>query len=608
MPRPKDLRESLPGLRRILGRMRPHMHDQRTLVAGGFIALFTEVAFRLLEPWPLKIVIDAVVLPQAAAGPRLLLMLALCGVTVVAFAGMRALAAYLMTTAFALVGSRVLTRVRAELFAHLQGLSLRYHQGARSGDLLTRLTGDVNRLQEVAVTVALPMVGNVVTLVGMSVVMLVLNWQLACLVLALFPVFVLFGSRDSLRINGAAREQRRREGELAGGAAEGLAAITVVQAYGLEPEQQRAFSASNDESLVSGVRATRLSAGLERRTDLLVGIATGLVVTAGGYAAVIGHLTPGELVVFVTYLKSAFKPMRDMAKYTGRIAKAAASGERVAELLSARPDIVDGPRRAPLPRVGEVAFEDVSLGYGAGRWGLRGLDLRVPARTRVGVVGPSGSGKSTMASLLLRLQDPTGGRVLVDGLDLRDLPVAAARSQVAVVLQESVLFATTIAENIRHGDRAASDREVLAAARAANAHDFISALPDGYDTVLGERGATLSGGQRQRIAIARAMLRRSPIVVLDEATTGLDPENQREVLGALAELTSGRTAFIISHDADAVADCDLIVAVHGGRVLRQGPPGEVLPGLRAVGADLDPGTIGTRPITRRTNGVAGGGR
>ncbi|MGI5118779.1 ABC transporter ATP-binding protein [Marinactinospora thermotolerans] len=601
MARPKNLRESLPGLRRVFGHLRPHLRQERTLVAGGFIALFTEVAFRLLEPWPLKIVLDAVVRPDLEPTPRLMLMLVLCGVTVVAFAGMRALASYLMTSAFALAGSRVLTKVRGDLFAHLQRLSLRYHRSSRAGDLLTRLTGDVNRLQEVAVTAALPMVGNVVTLLGMSVVMLVINWPLACLVLAMFPVFALYGTRDSARINSAAREQRRREGELAGGAAEALAAITVVQSYGLEAEQQKGFAASNDSSLVSGVRATRLSAGLERRTDLLVGIATGMVVTAGGYAALSGSLTPGELVVFVTYLKSAFKPMRDMAKYTGRIAKAAASGERVAELLAVRPDITDGPLDVTPPRRGEVRFESVSLDYGAGRWGLRGLDLAVPAGTRVGVIGPSGSGKSTMASLLLRLQDPTEGRVVIDGLDLRDLPVAAARSQVAIVLQESVLFATTIRENIRHGDPTADDAQVEAAARAANAHGFVSALPDGYDTVLGERGATLSGGQRQRIAIARAMLRRSPIVVLDEATTGLDPDSRREVQDALAELTRGRTTFLISHDIDAVADCDVVIAIHDGRVLAQGRPQEVIEVTANIAAASE--TTGSPTEPRRPTGA-----
>lgn len=568
-------RRMLPGLRRTMTVVRPHLSggSNRMLVAGGFIALFAEVAFRLLEPWPLKIVVDLVVAPGAGTRPGLWVTLVLCGLTLVGFVACRALAAYLTTVAFALVGNRVLIRIRAHLFDHLQGLSLRYHQQTKLGDLVTRLTSDVGRLQEVAVTAALPLIGNVVTLVGMSVVMLILEWRLALVALAAFPIFALISSRDSRRINEAAKAQRRREGDLAGTAAEALGAITVVQSYGLEPVLSGRFSASNNRSLRDGVRATRLAAGLERRTDLIVGAATAIVVAGGGYAVLSGQLTPGELVVFISYLKSAFKPMRDLAKYTGRLAKAAASGERIADVLHAVPDIVDAPHARPAPPWrGSVRFEGVHLAYDGRGEALRDINLAVPAGTRIGVSGASGAGKSTLGSLLLRLRDPSAGRVLVDGWDLRDLTVASVRAQIAVVLQESVLFADTIAANIRLGRLGASDAEVGAAARAANAAEFIEALPDGYDTMLGERGATLSGGQRQRIAIARAMLRRAPIIVLDEATTGLDAANDRAVTDALDRLTRGRTTFVISHDPRALASCDLVAVIDHGRLVRVGPP------------------------------------
>ncbi|PRX97130.1 ABC transporter ATP-binding protein [Allonocardiopsis opalescens] len=584
---PEQLREALPGLRRTLGYLRPHMRDQRLLIGGGFVALFAEVAFRLLEPWPLKFVIDTVVAPAAAGQPGVVRVLLLCAGALIAVAALRALSAYLMTVAFALVGNRVMTRVRAQLFGHLNRLSLRYHRGSRLGDLISRLTGDVGRLQEVAVTAALPLVGNVVTLVGMSVVMLVLDWRLAVFTFVAFPVFIWFGSRDSRRINTAARRQRKREGELAGSAAESLGAITVVQAYGLEPLLQRRFDASNDQTLTEGVRTTRLSAGLERRTDLLVGVATAVVILAGGYAALLGQLTPGELVVFVSYLKGAFKPMRDMAKYTGRIAKAAASGERIVDVLRTEPDITDRPGATPaMPWQGDIRFENVSAGHTEDRLALRDVNVHIPARARVGIVGPSGSGKSTLAALLPRLIDPAHGRVVVDGRDVRDLTLDSVRSQIAIVLQESVLFATSVRDNIRSGRPGATDEEVEWAARAANAHDFILRLPEGYDTVLGERGATLSGGQRQRIAIARAIVRQASIVVLDEATTGLDPTTEREVTAALAELTRDRTTLVISHDLDAVADCDMVLSVYGGRVRTLTP------------AELAEATATTAVITR----------
>jgi ATP-binding cassette subfamily B protein len=361
--------------------------------------------------------------------------------------------------------------------------------------------------------------------------------------------------------------QRRREGDLAGTVSESLGAITVVHAYGLEQELGNRFASNNNRSLREGAKTTRLSAGLERRTDLLIGAATAAVVFAGGSQVLSGHLTPGELIVFVTYLKGAFKPMRDMAKYTGRIAKAAASGERIVDVLTTDVDIRDLPHAKPAPRfAGHVQFDDVTAAYGAGRVALKGVTLDVPAGSTVGVVGESGAGKSTLASLLLRLQDPVSGRVLVDGHDMRDLTLASLRSQVAIVLQESVLFATDVRENIRFGSATASDEEVEHAARLARADEFIRALPDGYDSELGERGATLSGGQRQRIAIARAMLRDAPIVVLDEATAGLDGDSEREVRAALERLCADRTTFVISHDPEAVRHCDVVVRLQQGRL------------------------------------------
>ncbi|SEF17500.1 ABC transporter ATP-binding protein [Jiangella alba] len=567
-----DLRSALPGLRRTLRYLRPHLRPERWLLAGGFGCLLAEVAFRLIEPWPLKYVIDAVIEPGAADRSGIVALLLLCAVALVAAAGLRALSAYLMTVCFALAGTRAMTAVRADVFAHVQRLSLRFHGSTKTGDLLTRLVGDVGRLQEVAVTAALPLLGNVVALLGMTAVMVVLDWRLALIVVAAFPVFVLASSRSSRKITSAARLQRRREGELAGTAGETLGAITVVQAYSLERILQRVFGADNQRALRDGVKASRLAAGLERKTDLLVGVATAAVLLVGGTRVLDGALTPGELVVFVSYLKGAFKPMRDLAKYTGRLAKAAASGERIVDLLETVPDITDAPHARPAPRFrGELRFEQVDLDYGTGERALRDVSLRIPAGCRVGLVGPSGSGKSTLAALVLRLYDPTGGAVTIDGHDLRDLTLASVRGQVAVVLQESVLFATSVRENIRYGRPDATDAEVEAAARVAHADEFVRRLEYGYDTVLGERGTGLSGGQRQRVAVARAVLRDARIVVLDEAATGLDRESSAAVRDAIRALTRGRTTLVISHVPEEVADCDVVVRLEAGRVVEYRP-------------------------------------
>jgi ATP-binding cassette subfamily B protein len=310
----------------------------------------------------------------------------------------------------------------------------------------------------------------------------------------------------------------------------------------------------------------------------LVGLATCIVLLAGAQRVLAGDLSIGELTVFLTYLKTAFKPLRDIAKYTGRISKAAASGERITEVLDQHPDITDASWARPAPRFhGYLRFEDVRLSYGSGRPALRGLDLTVRAGERVAIVGSSGAGKSSVAALLTRLHEPESGRVLIDGHDVRDLTVGSVREQIAVVLQDSVLFAGTLAENIAYGvARQVSPEEIVQAARVAGADGFITALPDGYDTVLSDRGAGLSGGQLQRIAIARAAIRSAPIVILDEALTGLDPDTEAEVVDALGRLTAGRTTLVITHDHQAAADADRVIRIEDGIVLADGHPDQVL--------------------------------
>lgn len=333
MARPTTLRQAWPGLRSTAVRFRDHIRQQRGLLAGGLLALIAEVGFRLLEPWPLAYVIDALVassgsdLATRGVGTTdLTVLIAVCALAVVAVVALRALMSYLMTICFALAGNRVLTRVRAELYAHLNALSLNFHDRRRTGDLVTRVTGDVGRLQEAAVTAMVPLVGNLLTLAGMLVVITVMDWQLALVVLLVFPLFGLLSVRLTRRIAGVSRQQRAAEGNLASLATESLSSMVVVHSYSLQSRLQERFGGSNQRSLADGVKAKKLSAGLERKTDVLVGVATGLVLAFGAHQVLNGRLTPGELTVFLTYLKTAFKPLRDIAKYTGRIAKAAASG------------------------------------------------------------------------------------------------------------------------------------------------------------------------------------------------------------------------------------------------------------------------------------------
>lgn len=580
------------ALRRTLRVLRPHVRPHTGLVAGGSLALVLEVVFRVLEPWPVKLVVDAVTrslgadlaTPGPVATTRLLIA---CGLATISIVGLRAVSNYLATVAFALAGSRVATAVRQRVFDHVAHLSGRFHSTSRSGDVVQRLVADVGRLQEVAITAGLPLLVNVFTLLAMSGVMIWLDPVLALVVGAAAATYLLFARTSTDQITQAARKTRRNEGDLANLAQETMGAIRVVQTYGLQDELSRRFTSSNKRSLTEGVKARRLAAALERRTDVLIGLATAVVLVFGGSRVAGGAMTPGDLVIFLTYLKTAMKPLRDLAKYTGRIARAAASGERVADLLDTENDIVDPAHPVHLGRVrGSLDLERVHVDYGDGPV-LTDVTLHIGAGERVAIVGPSGSGKSTLTALLPRLLDPADGRVLIDGVDVRDVSLADLRAQFAVVLQDTVLLSGTVADNIRHGDLDATDAQIQQAARLARAHDFISRMPHGYDSVVGERGVTLSGGERQRIAVARALLRDAPIVILDEATTGLDGANAESVREAIATLTAGRTTIIVTHDGDTAREAERIVRVEGGRLHGA---------CRAAAPERE--RAGTRPIPR----------
>ena len=591
-----------PSMRRSLKLVAPDIAPHRALILFGVLALLMEVAFRVLEPWPLKIVVDAVTAFRGAKvshQPASVELLIGCGVALLLIVGLRALSNYLATICFALVGSRAATSLRARVFRHVQGLSQQFHARNRSADTVQRIVGDVARMQEVAITAGMPLLANVATLLVMVVVMFVLAPLLASVVLVAIVAFAVTSGPTSRKITDASRQTRKGEGHLANTAQESLASIRVVQAYGLENMVEKNFTSANRTSLREGVRSRRYAARLERTTDVIVGLATAIVLVGGGLRVMQGAMSPGDLVLFTTYLRTTMKPLRDMAKYTGRIARASASGERVADLMEITPDVVtpDEPVR-PDVVTGAVRFDRVVTEYD-GVEVLRGLCLDIRPGERVAIIGPSGAGKSTLVSLLVRAIDPVSGCVRLDGYRLTDLDLTQLRASVSLLHQEAVLFTGTIRENIRMGRGDATDAEVEDAARAANAHDFIMEQPDGYDTVVGERGGTLSGGQRQRIAIARALLRRSPVVVLDEATTGLDPEAASLVLDAIDRLAAGRTTLAVTHDAEVALRATRVVWIEDGRIRLDATPEELVATsdvfrawVQASGRDMDSIRIG----------------
>jgi len=578
--RRRTLQQSLPSLRRIVTRFWPYIRKERWLLAGSLLALVAEVALRALEPWPLKVVFDWLLGGKRAGhsltfanaeGVEPAVLLKLCALAIVVIRGLRALADYGNTVGFSLAGSRVLSQVRSEVYRHLQRLSLAFHDRARSGDLILRVMSDTAMLKDVAVTAALPLLANLLIVLSMVGVMFWLNWRLALLALTILPVFWLWTATFTRRIQQTARNQRQRESAMASTAAEAIGAMKLVQALSLEPLFAGSFFKRNQEGQKEDVRGARLTAGLERAVGFLTAVSTALVVWYGARLVLRQELTPGELLVFLTYLRNTFHPVQDFAKYTGRLAKASAAGERVIDLLEQTPAVRDLPGAVPAPAFrGAIRFENVSFAYEPDRRVLEEVEFAVDPGQHVALVGPSGIGKSTLASLLLRLYDPGQGRVLIDGRDIRDYTLASLRAQISVVLQDTLLFAATVRDNIAYGAPSATAADVEAAARLANAHDFIQALPKGYDTVLGERGVTLSGGQRQRLAIARAAVRKAPILLLDEPATGLDEENERAVLDALTRLAQERTTFFITHDLRVAAGADLVIYLERRRVLERG--------------------------------------
>lgn len=592
MAKAKSLKQSMPGIRRLISFVRPYTRRHNPLLAMSFFALFTGVLMRALEPWPLKMIIDHVIVPKGGKTPagwidQLEPMTIVVGssLTLILILGMRALANYYQKVGFALVGNRVLTEVRNALYRHIQCLSLAFHNKTRRGDLIVRVIGDIGLLKDVAVTAFMPLLGSIMILTLMVALMLWLNWKLALLVLLTAPLYWLPTLFLGKRIQTQSRKQKRRESAMASTAAESIGAMQVVQTLSLEDTFADQFGKQNQKSLKEGVKIKRLLARLQGTVQLMTGVSTAIVLFYGSILVLRGSLTAGGLLVFLSYLKAAFNPMQDFAKYSGRLARASASGERIMEIFEIQPDVADEPDAVTAPPFhGAVRFEHVSYGYEDRQTVLKDVDFSVRAGQKIAIVGPSGAGKSTLIGLLSRLYDPDCGRVLIDGYDLRHLTLESLRMQVSVVLQDTLLFATSIEENIAYGAPENTPEDIRNAAKLANIHEFIESLPGGYSTQVGERGVTLSAGQRQRIALARAALRQSPILILDEPTSSLDKENRFAVRQALDSISSGRTTFMISHALPEIEHADLILHLENGVLTESGSHAQLMSASGAYAA------------------------
>jgi subfamily B ATP-binding cassette protein MsbA len=558
-------------------RFRRFLKPYRLALGLGAVLVMAGIVADLAQPWPLKVIIDgaithkpqhswlAHVIQGSAQRPEAIVLRSLAALVllVTMSALLQFVSDYLMSGA----GQRVMMDIRNELFAHLQRLSLSFHSRQRVGDLTSRLSGDMNRLQDMLVAIFDTLIPNVVMLVGLASVMLVIDPGFGLLALSIAPLLFVVTYRYTLRIRRASRAAREAEVDLASHANETLASILAVQAFNREEYEDQRFAVRSHEALGAGLLAIKLKASFTPLIDVVSLLGT-LVVTYFGVRRVLdGSMTLGLLIVFLAYLNSLYKPMRALSKLAYLVSRGVVSAERVLEALELDERVPErAGARAVLLR-GAVEFRDVTFRYLPDRAPvLEHVSLRVEAGERVGVVGATGAGKSTFLSLVSRFYDPESGAVLVDGIDVRDLRLSSLRSQVSLVLQEPILFHGSILDNIRYGAPNATVDAVLEVAEAAHVTEFLDELPDGLFTDIGERGASLSGGQRQRIAIARALLLRAPIVILDEPTTGLDAVSERLVLDGLTRLSAGRTTFVISHRAAPLVGVDRTIRVSGRRV------------------------------------------
>jgi ABC-type multidrug transport system fused ATPase/permease subunit len=564
-----------------------HYRPYRGRLAIALLCLVGSVTSAMLAPWPLKLILDRVILgkpfkhgfeflnPMLAHDANLLLGLLACSVVVLA--ALEAVFSYVNKYWASGTGDRMSADIRERVFAHLQRLSLSLDESLQSGELIYLVTTDTRAMKNLLIDFPQDFLQRMLTIVAYSAMMLALDWRLGLLALCTAPLVSFLTQRFGPGMQRAIRQMREQESELASIAAENVASMAVIQAYGQEGSERDRFNAENQGSLESQMQALRLHRLYGRLVDLLVASATTAVLYFGGRFALRGDIPPGTLVVFVAYLREIHAAFEKFSLLFLGLARSMVSGERLMALVGRDIVVKDEPGAVPAPPLhGHIEFRNVSFSYREGQDVLRDVSFTIQPGQTVALAGPSGAGKSTLLGLLLRFHDPEQGQVLVDGTDVRRYTLASLREQVTVLLQDAKLFHQSVADNIAFGRKGATRADVERAARDAEAHEFILRLPQGYDTVMAERGDDFSGGQRQRINIARAMIRSTPIVILDEPLAGLDALAERRLRSALRRLATERTTFIVAHKISSLARADVVLVLEGGQLVGRGTHAELL--------------------------------
>src|ERR1700681_955492 len=578
----KDLRREM--LRRSVPLLRPYWKQ----LCLATLAMMLEAFLAVFRPWPLKVLIDRVLSQRPSRVPflhvwldnapftRMQVLYGACGATIT-IALVAGLLAYYYTEAMGNVGQHYVFGLRRVLFGHLQRLSLRFHDHQRTGDLTLRLMSDIKEIQDMVASGVASFATNVCLLVGMLVLMLWVNWKFALVSLCLSPFLFLTVFRYKRRIKAASRKARKSTGLLAALAQETLASIRIIQGLAQEDRLDERFQAQSENHQQASLELVRYQARIAPLVDTIAALGVTIVIWYGSTRVMAGELSTGDIVLFFAYVSSLYSPMKGLARFSVDIDKATVAAERIAEVMLIRSDVADreGARRISyLKRA--VEFRGVSFEYEPHRPVLSRIDLTISPGEKIAIVGATGAGKSTLVSLIPRFYDPTRGEVRIDGQDIRNYALQSLREQISLVLQDSLLFNGSIRENIAFGRPGATEEQIAAAAVTANADDFIQQLPEKYETTVAERGTTLSGGQKQRIAIARAILRDTSILLLDEPTSSLDSSSEHVVMEALERAAQGRTTLIIAHRLSTARLADRIVVLDQGRIVEHGTHRELL--------------------------------
>ena len=553
-----------------------------------FVAMLVEIGTGLAAPWPLKLVIDDALgnhhLPHwlewahdYGFGKHTLGVALFAGVATLAIAVVGAIAGYVDNYYTTSVGQWIANDLRLRIYEHLHRLSLRYYDHARIGTLVSTITSDVATIQNFASSSTVDIAIDLLTIVFMVGLMFWLDWDFTLIAVAFTPFLLLFVFRFKKAVKEATRAVRVRQSEVLSIVQRGLGSIKLTKAFGRQDLELAHLEAASYATVEAALRARKIKSLISPVVGIVVAFCTAIVLWKGTSLIVAGTMTAGALTVYLAYLKQFFKPVKDLASMTSTVAQMTVALERIQTILSADEVIEERACAIDPGRIrGAISFDRVSFGYDGGDHVLHEVSFSIQPGQVVGIVGSTGSGKSTLLSLLPRFYDPNLGRILIDGVDIADYKVAALRAQIAFVMQDTVLFPGTIRENIAYGRPEASEDEIVAAARIANADEFIARMRRGYDSLVGEQGNTLSGGQRQRIAIARAVVRNSPILVLDEPTAALDPQSEHLVIEALQRLMKGRTVIMIAHRLNTLVGADKIIVLRNGAVAEEGAYDDLL--------------------------------